>query len=89
MTFPDFFEMATGNHPYPYQARLAEGAHMPTLLRVPTGAGKTEASVLGWHVQALPASEPGRPRLHPAQACVLSSNADTGRADDWTGRGLA
>ena len=48
MTFPDFFERATGNRPYPYQERLAESTRMPVLLRVPTGAGKTEASVLGW-----------------------------------------
>ena len=48
MTFPEFFEMATGHSPYPYQERLAESTHMPVLLRVPTGAGKTDASVLGW-----------------------------------------
>ncbi len=33
---------------YPYQRRLAEAATWPDVLEVPTGAGKTEATVLGW-----------------------------------------
>ena len=48
MEFTKFFNIATEHRPYAYQARLAEAAHMPTLLRIPTGAGKTEAAVLGW-----------------------------------------
>ena len=48
MEFTEFFNIATEHRPYAYQARLAEAAHMPTLLRIPTGAGKTEAAVLGW-----------------------------------------
>ena len=48
MNVVDFFARATGNQPYPYQAKLAEEADVPTLLRIPTGAGKTEAAVLGW-----------------------------------------
>ena len=48
MTFREFFANATEHQPYPYQARLAEGERMPKLLRVPTGAGKTEAAILGW-----------------------------------------
>ena len=48
MTFREFFANATGHQPYPYQARLAEAAYMPKLLRIPTGAGKTEAAILGW-----------------------------------------
>ena len=48
MIFEDFFACATGSHPYPYQATLAKAAHMPTLLKIPTGAGKTESAVLGW-----------------------------------------
>ncbi|MBV6700374.1 CRISPR-associated endonuclease Cas3'' [Kitasatospora aureofaciens] len=45
--FETFVRTATGHTPYPYQARLAaEG--LPTLLRVPTGGGKTVASVLPW-----------------------------------------
>ena len=48
MTFREFFADATGCQPYPYQARLAEADQIPTLLKIPTGAGKTEAAILGW-----------------------------------------
>ena len=48
MTYPDYFKKATGFPPYPYQTALAEGSELPALLKVPTGAGKTEAAVLGW-----------------------------------------
>ena len=48
MTFAEFFIRATGNDPYPYQVRLAEGPSLPTLLKAPTGSGKTEAAVLAW-----------------------------------------
>ncbi|MGH7738339.1 MAG: type I-G CRISPR-associated helicase/endonuclease Cas3g [Candidatus Tyrphobacter sp.] len=45
-TYKQFFQWATGKPPYPYQERLALGA--PTVLHVPTGLGKTEATVLSW-----------------------------------------
>ena len=48
MTYADYFKKATGFDPYPYQTALAESRDPPVLLRVPTGAGKTEAAVLGW-----------------------------------------
>ena len=48
MTFKGFFVSATGNKPYPYQSKLAEAADMPALLKIPTGAGKTEAAILSW-----------------------------------------
>ena len=48
MVYVDFFNNATGFDPYPYQRELAEGSDLPALLRIPTGAGKTEAAVLGW-----------------------------------------
>lgn len=48
MTFREFFANATGHQPYLYQARLAESASLRKLLRIPTGAGKTEAAILGW-----------------------------------------
>ena len=48
MEFSEFFEKATTHYPYPYQAGLAESASLPKLLRIPTGAGKTEAAILGW-----------------------------------------
>ncbi len=48
MTYGEYFKRATGFAPYPYQTALAESRDLPILLRVPTGAGKTEAAVLGW-----------------------------------------
>ncbi len=49
MTFTEFFDRATtGNQPYPYQTRLANSPELPALLKIPTGAGKTEAAILGW-----------------------------------------
>ena len=44
--FEEFFQQATGNAPYPYQTRLAN-SDTPPIISIPTGAGKTEASVLG------------------------------------------
>ena len=48
MTYAGFFKRATGFDPYPYQTRLAESDGQFSLLRVPTGAGKTDAVILGW-----------------------------------------
>ena len=50
MKYAEIFRKATQGEfaPYPYQETFAEGAALPTLLRVPTGAGKTEAAALGW-----------------------------------------
>ena len=48
MEFPDFFNRATGSFPYPYQVRMAEVPSYPSLLKAPTGSGKTEAAVLSW-----------------------------------------
>ncbi|MDR7522707.1 MAG: CRISPR-associated endonuclease Cas3'' [Armatimonadota bacterium] len=42
------FRKATGQEPFPYQRCLAEGPELPSLVRAPTGAGKTAAAVLGW-----------------------------------------
>jgi CRISPR-associated endonuclease/helicase Cas3 len=44
--FEAFFQAATGSRPYGYQARIAR-AGLPSLLRVPDGAGKT-AVILAW-----------------------------------------
>ena len=48
MTYGDYFKKATDFDPYPYQTELAERRDPPVLLKIPTGAGKTEAVVLGW-----------------------------------------
>ena len=44
--FETFFKKATGNKPYPYQKNLAE-VSPPSVISIPTGAGKTEAAILG------------------------------------------
>lgn len=48
MRFVEFFTRATCYQPYPYQAEFANGEGLPALLKIPTGAGKTEAAILGW-----------------------------------------
>ena len=50
MRYAELFSKATRGEfaPYPYQQTLAERTDLPTQLRVPTGAGKTEAAALGW-----------------------------------------
>ena len=50
MRYAELFKEASQGEfaPYPYQQTLAERTDLPTLLRVPTGAGKTEAAALGW-----------------------------------------
>ena len=48
MNYTEFFKIATGHTPYHYQAELAESGELPSLLRIPTGAGKTEAAILAW-----------------------------------------
>lgn len=48
LSFDDFFKIATGNEPFPYQRRLVLSESLPMLLDVPTGMGKTAAAVMGW-----------------------------------------
>lgn len=58
--YRDFFKAATESEPYPYQERVA--ASWPAILEIPTGLGKTEATVLAWayHRQASPTKTPRR-----------------------------
>ncbi len=44
--FDAFFKKATGEKPYRYQKILSK-SDMPSVINVPTGAGKTEAAILG------------------------------------------
>ena len=46
--YSNFFFIATGHSPFPYQQRLAEADRPPALLEVPTGLGKTEAVAAAW-----------------------------------------
>lgn len=47
--FGQFFHRATsGSESFPWQRRYATGERLPEVVRVPTGAGKTEAAALGW-----------------------------------------
>lgn len=47
-TFDQVFREATGFEPFAYQRILATGPELPSLIRVPTGAGKTAGVVLAW-----------------------------------------
>ena len=47
-TFKDYFAEATGFEPFPYQTKFACNQHLPEMIDVPTGAGKTATVVLGW-----------------------------------------
>ncbi len=49
-TFEEFFKKATGFAPYPYQQKLSGLDSIPDILNIPTGAGKTEATVLGLYL---------------------------------------
>lgn len=57
-TFSAFFFAATGQAPFPYQERLAYAAHLPALIDVPTGAGKTYAVALSWAWRRLAHPDP-------------------------------
>ena len=49
MSYEGLFSRATdGNQPFDWQVRAATGESLPQLIRVPTGAGKTEGAVLAW-----------------------------------------
>lgn len=51
MTYRDYeelFRAATTSSPFPYQVAFATARSMPSLVRAPTGAGKTAAAILGW-----------------------------------------
>ncbi len=48
-SFKAIFRDATGGYaPFSWQVRFATGSDLPEVVRVPTGAGKTEGASLGW-----------------------------------------
>lgn len=65
MEFREFFRLAAGHDPYPYQCGIAEEG-LPEVLEVPTGAGKTLAVVVAWLFRRFrhpdPAVRAGTPR---------------------------
>ena len=87
LPFAEFFKKATGFAPYEYQERLSEGG-VPDMLKIPTGAGKTEAAVLAiWLWRRLSRDEgtrAGTPRrliyCLPMRTLVEQTRA---RIDEW------
>lgn len=59
--YAEFFQKATGNPPYPYQARLAQEP-WPDLLDIATGLGKTAAVTLAWIWRRAIQRDPATPR---------------------------
>lgn len=51
--YPAFFERATGHAPYEYQRQLGQTEEVPSVLEIPTGAGKTQALLTAWLYQRL------------------------------------
>lgn len=47
-SYLEYFEQATGRAPYAYQIALGEQTDLPSVLDVPTGAGKTQAIIVSW-----------------------------------------
>lgn len=89
-SFAEFFEQATGQPPYGYQARLARDG-LPVVLRAPTGAGKTSI-ILAWLWRRLygpdPAATPRRLIFALPQRTLVEQVANT--AQQWlTNLGLA
>lgn len=47
-SFDEFFRLAFNHAPFDYQRRLATDSVLYSLVNVPTGAGKTAASIGAW-----------------------------------------
>src|SRR5260221_13485045 len=81
--FRAFFAQATkGRESYPYQERFANASIIPHLLRVPTGAGKTAAAILGWlwrRHQELPSTPRRLVYCLPMRVLVEQSAAEAGK----------
>jgi len=48
LSYDELFRRACGFDPFPWQRTFATAESLPELVRMPTGAGKTEAAALGW-----------------------------------------
>ncbi len=63
MNFPQLFKTATAHPPYPWQERLAqEPICQSRLIDIPTGLGKTAATVLAWIWNRIIQQDPNWPR---------------------------
>src|ERR1035437_10231903 len=61
ITLSEFFLAVTGNEILPYQARFGSSPFTTTLLKAPTGLGKTETVLIPWlHAIATGTSAPRR-----------------------------
>lgn len=58
--FVQWFERLTGHAPYGYQHALAQAERPPSVLKVPTGSGKTQAVIGAWLHQRLNGVGPRR-----------------------------
>jgi len=81
--FAEFFKKATDFEPYPYQKRLAE-SHTPSVLDIPTGAGKTEAAILALWLWKRISNTDDTPRrlVYCLPMRVLAEQTKT-RAEEW------
>lgn len=71
-TYRDLFRRATGGGtPHPYQERLATAVELPSVLHVPTGAGKTLAVLTAWLHRRFHANEGTRERTPRRLVYVL------------------
>lgn len=84
--FVEFFTTATRFQPYPYQEKLAE-SKIPSVLVIPTGAGKTEASILALWLWRRLNGDPDIPRrlVYCLPMRVLAEQTEA-RVNEWLKR---
>ena len=91
MSYGEFFMKATGLYPYAFQTVVAEEHDLPVLLKIPAGAGKTEAAVLGWlyrrcqHPDAAVRDSTSRRLVYCLPTRTLVEQT-VGRAERWVAR---
>ena len=80
--FEEFFKKATGNKPYPYQKRLANGDTLD-VINMPTGTGKTETAILGlWLWKRINGEDAPRRLIYCLPMRVLAEQTET-RVRKW------
>jgi CRISPR-associated endonuclease/helicase Cas3 len=48
MNYSEYFRVATGNPPFPFQKRFREETDLSSVLKAPTGLGKTDTVLIAW-----------------------------------------